>query len=83
MAIIIQSQLTTHKKRGEVTLLHIHLENGRVLDYDLDDGTALSFDDEKGIGEFTTRGERYRIRALQDFDNYAPQAVESKEDEKD
>lgn len=82
MAIFITSEVVHRKGSGKTTILSVHLETGRIIEYDLDDDT-LSFDDEKGIGEFTVRGERYRIRAFQDFDNYTESAVKPKEDEKD
>lgn len=83
MAIFITSEIAKYRDGKKSTILSVHLETARIIEYELDDGTTLSFDSEKGIGEFTTRGERYRIRALQDFDNYAAPAVAPKEDEKD
>lgn len=70
LALAITSRMLKHPTRGVITRLEIHLENYRILTFDLDTGTSLKFDDEKGIGEFTSQGIRYRIRALQDFDNY-------------
>jgi hypothetical protein len=40
----------------------------RVIYYELDDDTKIEFDDESGIGTFTSYGNQYKIRALQDSD---------------
>ena len=66
-----------------VTKILLSQEDFRQVELDLDKGTNLTFDDENGVGEFTSRGKRYRIRAFQDFDNNKIQAVEPEEDEKD
>ena len=40
----------------------------RVIYYELDRGTKIEFDDESGTGTFTSYGNQYKIRALQDSD---------------
>jgi hypothetical protein len=40
----------------------------RVIYYELDDDTKIEFDDESGTGTFTSYGNQYKIRALQDSD---------------
>jgi hypothetical protein len=66
-----------------VTRILLSQDDFRQLEFELDEDTDLEFDEEIGVGEFTSRGKRYRIRALQDFDNPARRPLRSKEDEKD
>jgi hypothetical protein len=40
----------------------------RVIYYELDDDTKIEFDDKSGTGTFTSYGNQYKIRALQDSD---------------
>jgi|694.fasta_scaffold12131_4 hypothetical protein len=40
----------------------------RVIYYELDDNSIVEFDDKSGTGTFTSYGNQYKIRALQDSD---------------
>jgi hypothetical protein len=40
----------------------------RVISYKIDDDTKVEFDEESGTGTFISRGNQYKIRALQDSD---------------
>ena len=40
----------------------------RVIYYELDDNSKIEFDDKSGTGTFTSYGNQYKIRALQDSD---------------
>jgi hypothetical protein len=40
----------------------------RVIYYELDDDSKIEFDDKSGTGTFTSYGNQYKIRALQDSD---------------
>lgn len=42
--------------------------DGKVIQYEVDAGGSLKFDDEEGIAYFSTRGIQYRIRAIQRSD---------------
>ena len=76
LAFSIQRENVYDLDGGITRYVNIQTDD-RGISYEMDEDTDLEFDDDLGIGTFTSRGVQYKIRPLQDSDkswviNYRP-----------
>lgn len=81
LVFAIRSRLENEPPEGLVAYLDVtSSDNFSVRSHVLDSLDSLKFYDEMGVGEFTSRGQRYRIRALQESDKSWVSGLEFTED---
>jgi hypothetical protein len=68
--VAVEFEVTRSVRLGEKSeaLARLALAEGRVISYKIDEPPGFNFDEEKGVGLFTSDGRKFTVRALQDED---------------
>jgi hypothetical protein len=61
-------EIITGLKQGLTTYAYADLEDFSVAQFVIDNNLPPKFDNDNGTGVFTSRGDQYKIRALQEYD---------------
>jgi hypothetical protein len=64
----LTAQIFINENMDLETYVYADLEDFRVAEFVIDNNLPPKFDSDSGTGVFTSRGNQYKIRALQEYD---------------